>query len=125
MIRVVRQLMAEAVLAMPLTINLCLGGKWIMPADPKSIFFLASILPEGIPWGIVHAGMTDFRLLATALALGATFVRVGFEDSIYYAPGRIARTNTELVRNIASLVRGIGLEVATATEARQLLGIAG
>jgi 3-keto-5-aminohexanoate cleavage enzyme len=51
--------------------------------DPKSLFFMTSMMDATVPWGVIHDGMTDFTLLATAIGLGASLVRVGFEDSIF------------------------------------------
>ena len=123
MIPVHKQLMVETVLRKPFSFNFCLGVKWGLPAVPKSLYFLTSILDEPIPWGITHAGMTDFSLLATAIGLGAVVVRVGFEDSVFYAPGKTARANVELVERVVSLVQNIGFDVATTDEAREILGI--
>ena len=67
--------------------------------------------------------MQDFSLLAVAIGLGASLVRVGFEDSTVYAPGQTAQTNSELVKQIAALVRQMGCDVATPTESREMLGI--
>jgi 3-keto-5-aminohexanoate cleavage enzyme len=83
---------------------------------------MTSMMKEATPWGIVHDGMTDFTLLATAIGLGASLVRVGFEDSIFWAPGQAAKHNVELVRKLAQLVRLLGHEVATPEEARGILG---
>jgi 3-keto-5-aminohexanoate cleavage enzyme len=55
--------------------------------------------------------------------MGAAAIRVGFEDSVYYAPGKAAATNAELVEKIVSLIHQIGYEVATPAEARELLGL--
>ena len=66
---------------------------------------------------------TSNSLLAAAVAMGAAGIRVGFEDSVYYAPGKAAITNAELVEKIVALVRQIGYEPATAAEARHLLGL--
>jgi 3-keto-5-aminohexanoate cleavage enzyme len=84
---------------------------------------MTSMMKEAVPWGIVHDGMSDFTLLATAIGLGASLVRVGFEDSIFWAPGQAARRNVELVRKLVQLVRLLGHEVATPAEARGILGI--
>ena len=65
--------------------------------------------------------MTDFALLATAIGLGASVVRVGFEDSVYFAPSKAAAANAELVEKIVSLVQQIGYGVATCNEAREIL----
>ena len=118
------KLVTEGVLKPPYSIGLCLGVRWALPANPETLFFLKTLLPEkGVPWGVIHADMQDFALLATAIGLGASVVRVGFEDSVFFASGKAARTNAELVEKITSLIRQIGYEVATCQEAREILGI--
>jgi 3-keto-5-aminohexanoate cleavage enzyme len=67
--------------------------------------------------------MKDLSLLATAVGMGARSIRVGFEDSVFYAPGKAAKTNPELVEKAVSLVRQMGCEVASPREAREMLGI--
>ncbi|MDY6791609.1 MAG: 3-keto-5-aminohexanoate cleavage protein [Thermodesulfobacteriota bacterium] len=123
MIPVYKQLMAKTVLRKPFSFNFILGVEWGMPAVHQSLFFLTSFLDQPIPWGITHVGMTDFSLLATAIGLGAAVVRVGFEDSAFYAPGKAAHANVELVERAVALVRHIGFDVATIEEARDILGV--
>jgi 3-keto-5-aminohexanoate cleavage enzyme len=123
MIPAVRQLVQEGVLKPPCNFNICLGFHWALPADPKSLFFMTSLLKENEEWGMLHDGMNDLSLLATAIGMGARSIRVGFEDSIFYAPGKAARTNPELVEKAASLVRQMGCEVASPKEAREMLGV--
>jgi 3-keto-5-aminohexanoate cleavage enzyme len=123
MLTAVTKLLEEKVLKPPLAFGFCLGFHWALPADPNSLFFLRSSLTEPASWGVVHDGMQDFSLLATAIGMGAAAIRVGFEDSVYFAPGKAAATNAELVEKIVSLVRQIGYEVATPTEARELMGL--
>jgi 3-keto-5-aminohexanoate cleavage enzyme len=123
MLTAVTKLVEEKVLKPPFTYGFPLGFHYALPADPNSLFFLKSSLPVKAPWGVVHESMQDFSLLATALGMGAAAVRVGFEDSVYYAPGKAVVTNVELVEKIVSLIHQIGYEVATASEARDLLGL--
>ena len=123
MLTAVSKLLEENVLKPPLAFGFCLGFHWALPADPNSLFFLRSSLPKNSAWGVVHESMQDFSLLATAIGMGATAIRVGFEDSAYYAPGRAAATNVELVEKIVSLIHQIGYEVASPAEARKLLGL--
>jgi 3-keto-5-aminohexanoate cleavage enzyme len=123
MLTAVAKLLEEKVLKPPLAFGFCLGFQWALPADPNSLFFLKSGLTETASWGVVHDGMQDFSLLATAIGMGAAAIRVGFEDSVYYAPGKAAATNAVLVEKIVSLVHQIGYEVATPAEARDLLGL--
>ena len=123
MLTAVAKLLAEKALKPPFAFGFCLGFHWALPADPNSLFFLKSSLTERAPWGVVHESMQDFSLLATAIGMGATTIRLGFEDSVYYAPGRAAATNVELVEKIVSLIHQIGYEVASPEEARKLLGL--
>ena len=123
MLPAARALIAEGVIKAPYSICFCLGFRWTLAPDPRSLFFMASFLDEAVPWGVIQDGMTDFTLLAAAIGLGASLVRVGFEDSIFWAPGQAVRRNVELVQRLAQLVRLLGHEVATPDEARRILGI--
>jgi 3-keto-5-aminohexanoate cleavage enzyme len=123
MIATVRNLIGEGTIKPPYYFNFCLGAHWALPADPKCLFYLTTMLYENITWGLVHDGMNDFSLLATAIGLGATVVRVGFEDSVYFAPGKFAKTNKELIKRLVSLIYQVGFEVAEPHEARELLGL--
>ena len=118
------RLVEEGVLKRPYSIGFCLGVDWALPADAETLFFMKTMLPEkDVPWGVIHAGMHDFALLATAIGLGANVVRVGFEDSPFFAPSQAARRNAELVEKMVSLVHQMGFEVATCDEAREILSI--
>ena len=63
-------------------------------------------------------------IAAQALALGGN-IRVGLEDSIWAGPGRLARSNAEQVGIARGLVEGLGLELATPEEAREMLALKG
>jgi len=118
------KLVEENVLKPPYSINLCLGFHWALPADVETLFFIKTLLPQkDVPWGVIHDGMNDFALLATAAGMGASLVRVGFEDSAFFAPGKAARSNAELVERIVSLIHQMGYEVATCDEARKILEV--
>ena len=123
MLTAVTKLLEEKVLKPPFTFGFPLGFRYALPAVPNSLFFLTSSLPENAAWGVVHESMQDFSLLATAIGMGAAAIRVGFEDSVYYTPGKAAATNLELVEKIVSLIHQIGFEAATPAEARELLGL--
>lgn len=113
----------EGYLDPPHAFGLALGFRGALPATPDSLFFLHSLLPADAAWGLVHHGMRDLSLLAMAAGMGAAVLRVGFEDSVYHAPERVAQTNTELVCRLVDLVEAMGLAVASASEARNMLGI--
>lgn len=75
------------------------------------------------PWGVIHDGMNDLSLLAVAIGMGASLVRVGFEDSVFYANGKIANTNVEIVHKLVLLIKQMGFDTATPQEARSILGV--
>jgi 3-keto-5-aminohexanoate cleavage enzyme len=123
MLPAARALVAEGAIQPPYSICFCLGFHWTLAPDPKSLFFMTSMMNETVPWGVIHDGMTDFTMLATAIGLGASLVRVGFEDSTFWAPDQAVKHNVELVQKLAQLVRLLGHAVATPVEARAILGI--
>ena len=60
-----------------------------------------------ITWGVARGG----------------HVRVGFEDNLYLNKGVLATSNAQFVDQAVQLAAEIGREVATPTEARQILGL--
>ena len=81
---------------------------------------MTTLMEQGTSWGITHDSMKDFQMLACAIGMGASAVRVGFEDSFYYAPGKRAHTNAELVERLVAMIRMLGCEPATPEEARAM-----
>ena len=59
-----------------------------------------------------------------AAAMGAN-VRVGLEDSLWAGPGKLATSNAEQVKNVRQIIEGLGLEIATPDEAREILQLKG
>ena len=52
-------------------------------------------------------------------------VRVGLEDSLWIGPGQLARSNAEQVTRARQLIEGLGLDVASPQDARQMLSLKG
>jgi len=55
-----------------------------------------------------------------AAAMGGN-VRVGLEDSLWIGAGRMAESNAQQVRQVRKIIEGLGLEIATPDEAREIL----
>jgi 3-keto-5-aminohexanoate cleavage enzyme len=121
MINTVHKMADEKLIKSPIHYNFALGFKSSLAATPDNLFYLKSSLPPAATWGLVHDGMSDFTLLATAISFGASVVRVGFEDSFYYKPGKVAKSNDVLVKKISKLVDFLGFEVATIEQTHKLL----
>ncbi len=75
-------------------------------------------------WSVLGAGRNQLAIAAQAAAMGGN-VRVGLEDSLWSGPGRLASSNAEQVRAARQIIEGLGLTVATADEAREILELKG
>ena len=59
-------------------------------------------------------------MVAQTMILGG-HVRVGMEDNIYTSKGVLAKTNAELVSMAVHIIKLLGGEVASPSEAREIL----
>ena len=75
-------------------------------------------------WSVLGAGRNQLPIAAISASLGG-HVRVGLEDSLWAGPGRLASSNAEQVVAVRQIIEGLGLEVATPDEARELLALKG
>ncbi|WCM29851.1 3-keto-5-aminohexanoate cleavage protein [Sphingomonas sp. QA11] len=75
-------------------------------------------------WSVLAAGRAQMPVAAMAAAMGGN-VRVGLEDSLWIGPGRLAESNAQQVRQVRQIIEGLGLEVATPAEARDILHLKG
>jgi 3-keto-5-aminohexanoate cleavage enzyme len=125
MVETCSKLANEGVLKRPMHYNFCLGSGTAsnLSATPQNLGYMVSLMEPGAHWGLNHDQMPGFSMLACALSMGASVIRVGFEDSFYYAPGKPAATNAMLVEKLVALIRSMGLEPATPAEARAIFGL--
>ena len=75
-------------------------------------------------WSVLGAGRSQMQIAAMAAAMGGN-VRVGLEDSLWLGAGRLAETNAAQVTQVRKIIEGLGLEVATPDEAREILSLKG
>jgi uncharacterized protein (DUF849 family) len=102
-----------------------LGGIGTHPEDVIHMKRTADrLFGDQYRWSVLGAGSSQMRIAAQAAAMGAN-VRVGLEDSLWAGPGRLASSNAEQVRIARQIVEGLGLEIATPDEAREILSLKG
>jgi uncharacterized protein (DUF849 family) len=75
-------------------------------------------------WSVMASGKHQMPF-ATMAALNGGNVRVGLEDSLYAGKGRLAVSNAEQVGIIRSILENLSIEIASPTEARQILALKG
>ncbi len=117
-----RDLIAEGALQGPGLFSLVLGVKYGFNASSETMLYARDLLPPGAIWSGFGIGRSEFPMVAQAWLLGG-HVRVGMEDNLYMSKGVLAKTNAELVSHAAGILRSLGADIASATEARAMLGL--
>lgn len=102
-----------------------LGG---IGADPDNVLFMKRtadrLFGDDYVWSVLAAGRHQMPFVTQAALLGG-HVRVGLEDSLYLAKGRLAQSNAEQVAKIRRILEDLSLEIASPAEARARLALKG
>ncbi|MGH8790733.1 MAG: 3-keto-5-aminohexanoate cleavage protein [Cupriavidus necator] len=102
-----------------------LGGIGAHPEDVAHMKRTADrLFGDNYRWSALGAGRSQMSVAAMSAAMGGN-VRVGLEDSLWAGKGRLAASNAEQVRQARGIIEGLGLEVATPDEAREILRLKG
>jgi uncharacterized protein (DUF849 family) len=117
-----RDLLTEGALKVPAMACLVLGTKYGFPATPEAMMFAKSSLPEGFVWTGFGIGRAAFPMLVQSWILGGQ-LRIGMEDTVHIAKGKLTGGNGELVEKARWLIESLGGELASAEEARERLGL--
>jgi len=75
-------------------------------------------------WSVLGAGRHQMSIAAQSVTMGG-HVRVGLEDSLWAGPGKMADSNAEQVSLARGIIEGLGLELASPDEAREILDLKG
>ncbi|WP_114968241.1 3-keto-5-aminohexanoate cleavage protein [Rhodoferax ferrireducens] len=102
-----------------------LGGIGTHPDDVMHMKRTADrLFGDDYRWSVLGAGSSQMKIAAMAASMGGN-VRVGLEDSLWIGKGKLAQSNAEQVRQVRSILEGLGLEIATPAEARAILQLKG
>ena len=119
-------LVAEGLILPPPHVQFVFGVRHALPARRDILEFEVAKLNELLPgatWTAAGIGRHQFEVARWALAMGG-HCRTGMEDNIRLDRDRLAPSNAALVRHVAGLAADAGRPVATAAQARALLGLA-
>jgi len=75
-------------------------------------------------WSVLGAGRNQMPIAAMAAAMGGN-VRVGMEDSLWIDVGKLAESNAQQVAKARQIIEGLGLEIASPDDAREMLQLKG
>lgn len=121
----VSRLLADGLDRPPYFVNFVLGAdrgfQGAMPYSPRILQDMVDLMPEGAIFNVSAIGPAQLNAALQSLLLGG-HVRVGLEDNLYYDRGVLA-TNVQLVERIVRIIRELGMEPATPTEAREIMGL--
>lgn len=112
----------------PFFVQAIFGITGAMGADPENLMHMKAtadrLFGKDYLLSVLGAGRAQTPLVTMGAILGGN-VRVGLEDNLYIAKGRLAESNAEQVHKIRRILDELGLEIATPDEARAMLGTKG
>jgi uncharacterized protein (DUF849 family) len=118
----------EGLVKPPLFIQTVFGLLGGIGAHPDEVLHMKRtadrLFGDVYKWSVLGAGRSQMSVAAMAAAMGGN-VRVGLEDSLWVGAGKLATTNAEQVRQVRKIIEGLGLEIASPTEAREILSLKG
>ena len=119
---------SEGLVEAPLFIQTCFGLLGGIGAHPEEVLHMKRtadrLFGDNYRWSVLGAGAAQMKVAAQAAAMGG-HVRVGLEDSLWLARGQLAKSNAEQVIRVRSILEGLGLEIASPAEAREILSLKG
>ena len=119
-IQLAHQLIQEGVLKEPALFQIVTGVQYGFPPGPEAMTYAKSLLPANAEWAAFGASRMAFPMLAQAFLLGG-HCRIGMEDTVYLSRGVKTNGNKELVEKAVHIIQELGGQVATTTEARDIL----
>ena len=118
----------EGLVKAPLFIQTCFGLLGGIGAHAEEVLHMKRtadrLFGEHYRWSVLGAGRSQMSVAAQAASLGG-HVRVGLEDSLWLGRGQLAPSNAAQVLQVRKIIEGLGLEVATPDDAREILQLKG
>lgn len=121
-IGIARRLLEEGFLKKPIHYQFVLGVLGGMSGEERNLKFLIDSIDVGDTWAVAGIGRWELPCATYAIKNGG-FVRVGFEDNVFYEKGVLAKSNAQLVERVARIAGEAGRPIAIPAQAREILGI--
>jgi uncharacterized protein (DUF849 family) len=118
-------LVQQGLLKSPVHVQFVMGVKNALPARREILEFevqqLKALLPDAT-WTAAGIGRHQLEVNHWTLELGG-HCRTGLEDNVRWDKDTLAKSNAQLVARVASLCGEYGRPVASAAQARRMLGL--
>lgn len=122
-IQLAHDMLKAGSLRAPTMYNIVTGVKYGFPATPDVMGLAARLLPADCVWTGFGVGRMSFPMAVQSYLLGG-HVRVGLEDNSYLSKGVLTKGNGELVERARDLIEKLGGQIASPSQAREMLGLA-
>jgi len=117
-------LIKEGLLEAPYHYGFVLNVPGAVPFSPANLEAFRAALPAGADFTVMGIGRASLPAQFAAVASGG-WIRVGFEDNVYYSKGVLAKSNAELVERASRIAKEAGLATATPDDVRAYLKLRG
>lgn len=118
----------EGLVEAPLFIQTCFGLLGGIGAHPEEVLHMKRtadrLFGDNYRWSVLGAGRSQMQIAAQAAAMGG-HVRVGLEDNLWLDKGVLAPSNAAQVTRVRQILEGLGLDIATPAQARDILKLKG
>jgi 3-keto-5-aminohexanoate cleavage enzyme len=116
-------LIKEGLVAPPFHYGIVLNVPGGVRYDGDTLNFFVRRLPPASYWTAIGiGGRGSLAAVYGAIAAGG-FIRVGFEDNVFYGKGVLAESNAQLVERAVRIAKEYGCEIATPSYVRKLFGL--
>lgn len=122
-------LVPKGVLDEPVSLSFVMGmdkiSQGALSFSEENLDFMIKKLPTDrfVNYSTISIGAKNHVPGMAMTILKGGGARVGMEDNIYYGPGRLLKSNSEMVERAVRIIRELGMEVATPAEAREILNL--
>ncbi len=100
----------------------------VTPSTPRNLMHLVDSAKEmfdSFTWSVCAVGLHQWPMITLGAILGAQNIRTGMEDNMYLEVGVLAKSNAEMVAKAVKLAQGVGRQIASVEETREILRIGG
>jgi uncharacterized protein (DUF849 family) len=107
----------------PIHVSLVMGVASGMPCNPEWLPLIVAELPAGSHFQTIGIGQREVWPLHRRAAELGGHLRSGVEDTFYLPDGTKTDSNGKLIEALVQIAREVGRPIATAAQAREILGV--
>ncbi len=121
-VALMHDLFKDGTLKGPALTSFVMGVRYGFQPSPETVLYARNLLPAHAQFTAIGLGRAAFQTVALSYLAGG-HVRVGLEDAIYLDRGVLAPSNAAMVEKARRIVEDLGGQIASAREARDLVGL--